>query len=483
MRTRNSLVVAGLTAAILGFILMRPDAVQPQSANALSDDVSPFRIQVGLTDSAPKAWQGSVTVAAGELVSIQGWRFSQQDRVDADGQFQFRTKIAALENQLLSAHPYGQTDWGDKRAQRLIPEGLILRVKGLGRVKFSYGDESFEFAVADLPLGKRLVVLNGNGSVERMPVEERLSESVSADDYPSITVTPDGARWVAWLSYQDGADRVMASGAGRLHEVAGRGDHHSPAIASDGKGSVWVVWSQNDAATWHLYTRSFDGTRWSEAERLTAQGGSNLWPRLASDGQGRVAVVWQGFRNNQAVILSRRMANGRWGAETRVSEDAGNAWAPSAAFENGKLWVAWDSYATGAYQIYVRQDGGRVQRVTRGENFSVRPSIAVVGASLCWRGKSRTRYGARTLRICSTSAARSFTKTGASAWRIWTQASGRSCQRRSLTRCLPRCAASCRSRSLRPTKRDGYICRFAAARPHRRPASTIGPVAGVGRLS
>ena len=62
-----------------------------------------------------------------------------------------------------------------------------------------------------------------------------------------------------------------------------------------------------------------------------------------------------------------------------MSEGAGNCWAPAAAFERGKLWIAWDSYATGAYQIYARQGTGPVQRVTRGENFSVRPSIAIAG--------------------------------------------------------------------------------------------------------
>jgi hypothetical protein len=139
------------------------------------------------------------------------------------------------------------------------------------------------------------------------------------------------------------------------------------------------VWSQNDNPVFHLYSRSFDGSRWSSPLKLTSAGGNNIWPRLVSDEQGRLALVWQGFRNNQAVILARLFENGAWSAERQVSEGPGNCWAPAAAFDRGKLWIAWDSYATGAYQIYVRQGTGPVQRVTQGEYFSVRPSIAVAG--------------------------------------------------------------------------------------------------------
>ena len=374
---RKSLFLLAASAAVFFLLVVRPARVQPQVA-ASPDNLSQFRIVVGLTDTAAKDWQGSLSVSAGELVSAAGWRFSQQDRVDPSGAFSFRTKLGPLENQLLTAHPYGQTGWNDPTVRRLIPEGLIVRVSEAARVHFAAGADAFDFAAGDLAFGKPRSVLGGNGSIERLPIEERLSESGPADDYPALAVTPDGKRWVAWLSYQNEADRVMVSGGGKLHEVAGRGDHHSPAIASDGKGRIVVVWSQNDQPVFHLYERTFDGASWSAARRLTNAGGNNLWPRLASDGQGRVGLVWQGFRKNQAVILAREYSNGEWSPERQVSEGEGNCWAPAAAFDNGRLSVAWDSYSTGAYQIYTRHGTGPVQRVTKGENFSVRPSLAIV---------------------------------------------------------------------------------------------------------
>ena len=371
-------------AVALGWLLWRPAAVTPQARPA-DETLVQFRIMVGLADSAAKEWEGAVTVTGGELDSAAGWRFSQQDRVSPDGRFRFTTKVGPLENQLLPAHPWGATDWDDPAARRLIPEGLVVRVRGGAerRVKFASPSGTFEFAAADVAMGGALAVLDGNGSVERLPVEYRLSQAGMANDGPSLAAAPDGTRWVAWLAYRDGADMVVVSGPGQMETLTGRGDHHAPAVAADGKGAVWVVWSQNDAGTWHLYARSFDGRGWAPAEKLTSAGGSNLWPRLASDGQGRVALVWQGFRDNRAVILAKRAEGGRWSPEVRVSEGTGNAWAPSAAFIAGRLWVAWDAYSTGAYQVYAREvnpgeTAAPVERITRGENFSARPSIAGV---------------------------------------------------------------------------------------------------------
>lgn len=376
---RPSLALIPLLCLIgLLFSLASSTRLRSQSGTK-PEPAAQFRIAVGLTDSASKAWQGQVTVSGAALESLTGWRFSQNDQTGPGPKFAFRTKIGALENQLLAGGKFGATDWEDPRMRRLVPQGLIVRTRGAdgGRIRFESSSGSFEFAASDLRLGQRLAVLGGNGSVERLPVDEKLSESGSADDYPALTVTPRGERWVVWLAYDKGADRVLARGEGRTYELSERGDHQAPAIAADGKGKIRAVWARREEDTFHLYTRAFDGQNWSAAEKLTGEGGSNIWPRLASDGEGRVALVWQGFRENQAAILGRLWDGAKWSAETRLSAGAGNCWAPAVAFGGGKLWAAWDSYATGAYQIYARPWNGPAGRVTRGENFSVRPSIAV----------------------------------------------------------------------------------------------------------
>jgi hypothetical protein len=376
--------LAGLSTLLLltwfGYQNWRPAAVRSQTGvlPALQ-----FRIVVGLTDSEPKTWKGTLSVTGAKLTRVEGWRFSQADRAQADGAFEFQTRIGNLENQLLREHPYGQTDWNDPLVRRVVPEGLMVRLQGspTALVRFDSPAGSFEFP-AGLPLGQRRAVLAGNGAVERLPLEEKLSEEGKLDDYPAIAVTPQGERWAVWLAYQNAADEVVAAGGGKLYRLTGRGDHHAPAIAAAGDGSVTAVWSQNDSGTFHLYASTFERDRWSKPQRLTGQDGSNIWPRLVSNGAGKMALVWQAFRQDQSVIAARLRDGKRWGPETRVSEGAGNCWTPSAAFGGGKLYVAWDSYATGAYQVYAREWGRPVERITRGENFSVRPSVAVTSTGV-----------------------------------------------------------------------------------------------------
>src|SRR5262249_6667796 len=105
-----------------------------------------------------------------------------------------------------------------------------------------------------------------------------------------------------------------------------------------------------------------------------------VWPSLAGDGKGNLALVWQGFRGGASVILVKLWNGKRWTKEQQVSEGPGNSWTPAAAYGGGKVWMAWDSYATRPYQISAREIRQPIQRVTRGAAFSVRPSVAVTAA-------------------------------------------------------------------------------------------------------
>src|SRR5262249_59106950 len=44
-----------------------------------------FRVLLGVGDSEPTVWDGSVKVSGGNVVSIQGWRFAGADSSDKNG--------------------------------------------------------------------------------------------------------------------------------------------------------------------------------------------------------------------------------------------------------------------------------------------------------------------------------------------------------------------------------------------------------------
>ena len=338
---------------------------------------------MGLKDTQPKDWIGRISTTGADLVAVKGLRFSQQDRADNDGSFHFRTKLGNLENQLLTAHPYGATDWSDPTAQRLIPEGLIVQVRGSDAVRIAFESTAgaFNFDTTNLRMGARASALDGNAMVERLPVERKISESGAAADFPAMAVAPDGSLWVAWTGYREKADEIMVSGGGQVHHVSGRGDHFGPSIAVDSSGRVHVVYSRKEGDTYQLFESVYARRSWSRPVQLTRDRGSNLWPTLVAGAAGRLALAWQGFRNNESAAIVKLWDGRRWNDEQRVSEAGSNAWTPAIAYQGDRPWVAWDAYASGSYQVYARPLGGSPMRVTRGENFCVRPSIAIVGGA------------------------------------------------------------------------------------------------------
>lgn len=372
-----------IVPAVLYFAMRQPLLVHSQSLPPAPEGQQ-FRIAVGLTDKDAKPWKGRIAVSGGDILSLEGWRASPGDSANANGDFAFTIKIGLLENQLLPGEPYGQTGRNGQAYRHEIPQGLLLKLKGSGaaRVQFESGSGTFAFQTDQIAYGARVPFLDGNASVERLPMEQKLSASGTADDHPAIAVSPDGKRWVAWLAYKDKSDGVMVSDGSQVYSVGERGDLHAPAIAADGRGSIAVVWPRNENGGFQLYGSTFRNGAWTKSEALTSTGSSNFWPQLASDAKGNVALVWQGFRNGQSVILARLWNGSRWSAERRVDDGPGNCWAPAVAYGGGRVWIAWDSYATGAYQIYAREwnaAGARhpVVRITKGDRFSVRPSVVV----------------------------------------------------------------------------------------------------------
>ena len=44
--------------------------------------VMTFRVLLGVGDKKPSNWGGTIDVAGGEVVAIEGWRFDGDDKVD-----------------------------------------------------------------------------------------------------------------------------------------------------------------------------------------------------------------------------------------------------------------------------------------------------------------------------------------------------------------------------------------------------------------
>lgn len=394
-----------------------------------------FRILVGLRDAQPTAWDGSLMVSAGAVEEIKVWRpaqppdLQQPDTVTGSA-WTLRTRRLQLQGAAAQRTPPNQRPVTDN--------GLLvtLRIPQDARLSVATKQGDFAFAPADVPYHEARSFLDGAVTVERIPVVERLTGEETEDDFPAAAAAPDGTLWVAYVAYRNGIDprgayqlrqdpgdlsflvkagggdqiRVMRNENGRWSppmDVTPPGsDCYRPAIAVDAGGAVWVIWSEQKRDNWDLYARSFREGTWSRITRLTTDGGADIAPVAAVDRAGTLWVAWQGIRNGGSAadanseVLLKAFDGRRWSREVRVSPSAADDWEPAIAVDGrGSVYVAWDTYDKGDFDVWIRRVAGEewpaalssgrleargVQPVAASLRYEARPSLAVDRQERVW---------------------------------------------------------------------------------------------------
>ncbi len=398
MHKTGKLAILAISAAIatLGLIA-RSRSATAQSPGPLAEKSLSFRIIFGDRQERPKDYSGSVTLDQGRVVNVSPWRFFEDDAVKPDGSWTLHIKRVHFENQ-----PRAYFDLvSSEGILNLVPEGVTVTVEAppaaTAQVYTAQGD--FHFTLQDLDGGHVLAFRDGDVLVKRTPTPEQISPlpegtSPPEHDYPSICVTRKGVVWIAWQAYQDRGDHVYA----RYSTTTGwsepirltdeKGDVFKTAVAQDSAGRIWVVWSERTGEDWDLYARRFDGRQWSSRQRLTLTDHPNFFHKLVADPTGVLHLVWIGYREGQSHVLLSTLRGDEWSAPVAVSE--ASAWMPDAAGDSsGNLYVAWDSYSTGNYDIFFRKvnaDGSMepIQQITHSGRFQAHASLAVDGAGRVW---------------------------------------------------------------------------------------------------
>jgi hypothetical protein len=359
---------------------------------AAAADEAGVRIRLGIGDKEPSKWDGTVTVDGGRVTAIHGWRFANGDRVTGTTGWVASTR--RTQQQRRSNQPARAAN-----AQNNAPmsdNGVILLLADAtdgSRITVQTPQGTFTFTLADIPYGKVISRLEGKVDIERVAPAQPLTGSDNTDDdFPAAAAASDGTVYVAYVSFTPGLDRSerARSLAEELKDLAklatppggdqlvlrvlkhgkwsqplavtpGKGDIYKCAVAVDGHGGAWVVWSEMRDGNFDLWTRSYADGKFSEPQRLTTHAGHDHSPVATTDAAGRVWIAWQGARDNVFRILSRRQTAGGWTDEQVVSTQQRNCWAPAIAAEPGsaksagRVAIAWDTYEKGEYDIYVRE--------------------------------------------------------------------------------------------------------------------------------
>ena len=219
------------------------------------------------------------------------------------------------------------------------------------------------------------------------------------DDLPSVAVGPDGSVWLVWMAYSDRRDEIAVRSWkdgewGNMRYVPNTsGDVWLPQAGVDASGRLWVVWSQMLAGNWDIFARSYDEreSAWGPLVRLTDAVLPDIYPRLATDGKGGLALAWQGFRGRHSNIYLKTFdREAGWSDTVQVTGRPANEWEPAVAIDSaGTIWVAYDSYANGNYDVFLAgvRDGEVVVpelAVAATGRYEAKATVTVDGTDRVW---------------------------------------------------------------------------------------------------
>jgi hypothetical protein len=374
---------------------MRPDKTSRHS----------FRVTFGVGDKQPTDWNGRVSVAGGPVESLTGWRFQDKDRVEGPGEWRCRTHIELTPGARYPLTPGKGKPKPAPAPMQPAPVGIHLTVKGAGPViALTLGQGEIRFRADEIMLGDPKRFLDGRVSVERLPDANALrpamagpSQNARQDDYPALWIRyKTGVQSLAWIEYHQEHDRVLFAQRQGFDgdwseplEVAGPGDHFRVALAGVHGSALWIVWSSQRAGAWDLYGREFKDGRVGPEVRLTDAHGPNIWHQMTIDSKGRGWLVWQGFRGGHFDILARCVDAAGWHEPIPVSSGEANHWDPVVAADpkEDRVWVGWDTYESGNYQVQVRSLSGgpdsalgKILTPDASDRFSAHLSLACDGA-------------------------------------------------------------------------------------------------------
>ena len=405
-RDKTWVGAAAVVAVALVVWYARGDAPVQQGVarRPVEPPAASFRITLGIGDSAPQAWDGEVIPASGQAeVEEDELRLHKypgpgsesgpdpdlpSDRITHDRR-----------HWIASTRPAPRRSTASPLV--IEPPSVLVHLRSGAEnapVEVRTVRGSFRFTPAELPLFRPASFLDGKVRVERVPpVAAIAQEQLGHQDLPAVWATRSGDLWVAWQEYDDTADAVYARRRGRTGwEPAWRLDSgrdvFGVAVAEDGRGNIWVIWSMQVNGNWDLYGRFHDGRSWSASERLTSAAGPDVFHRAARDGQGRLWVVWtRPVTGGRTAVFARRREGQGWSAEEEISPPgtaAGNSWFPALACGPTGAAVAWDAYTDGSYNVFLRRftDGrwGPVETVAGTGLFEAEPAVAIDAQNRVW---------------------------------------------------------------------------------------------------
>lgn len=224
------------------------------------------------------------------------------------------------------------------------------------------------------------------------------------DHHPSVSPVDDGTTWLAWHTYVDGTDGVVARQVdpdgrpGPLHSIGGTSRTHGPpTIVVESAGRAWTVWSTKVDGRWHVMLRRYQEGRWEDRRQLSNGTHDAIFPTAVRVGEGKLIVAWSERDGEEFRIRGRRLDDDTLSppfdvSGTGISGTGTGAYRPVLVQHGDEVWAFWDQYRKPDYAIWGRRllpMRGEMQRISPPGEYCLTPTALshASGLHVAWLRK------------------------------------------------------------------------------------------------
>jgi hypothetical protein len=378
-------------------------------------------IEMGLKDKRPTDWSGRAAVTGARVVQREGYRFRAEDRLIGNDGWQ------------AASHRPMRVPPGSPQLTKMLGHatvGVVLHlaeVKDNARLALTIGDKAEPDAIvplADVLAGRGARIFQGQAVVRLVSTAMPVTQGPAEHDFPAACYGPDGTLWLAYVRYtlraegrriEQGkyreppasfqglykpalADQLIVQSyrGGKWSEpIAVTGPKESIArcaIAAEGSGDVWVVYSALREGSHDLYARPIrkNGELGTE-QRLNTAPGPDITPVLCTGPDGSLYGTCQAWRKDGHATTRYwlRCRGGKWDTRERDYAGQANEWHPAVTAGLATCAVAHDVYEQGDYDVVAdewdRSDKAvQSHKVATSSRFEARPSVAYDPKGRLW---------------------------------------------------------------------------------------------------
>jgi lysophospholipase L1-like esterase len=177
---------------------------------------------------------------------------------------------------------------------------------------------------------------------------------------PDFDFGPSNSAWIAWIHHSEGAFQVCVrdTGTGRTWIVSPPSllSASSVRVIAGGPEGPWVFWTGQELGRDEIFFSRFDGTGWSPAARLNATSAvPHLFLDAAADPEGRPWLVWSAYDGEDYEITWSRWNGSAWSEEEKLTDNRDADAFPSLVFIRGVVpVVVWSRSGQSGGAIHAR---------------------------------------------------------------------------------------------------------------------------------